>query len=656
MEYINKQQLLKLIINNKITRNIIFNFVKSIHRENLNKKETKLYNWNKLLEDPLLMVEYKYFKYLNDNRLEILPRPTKQQIQSIAESLVRLDRFEILKSIILQLSSIHSDIIVKEQHIDFNRILTVACEFGRYQIAVYLVNHFRLKEYIEAILRIPKSGNVRLLKWMVKRLVSKEKFIWMAPRMLEMAVKFGNFEMVVYLSKYTKAKSTSSLHYAILHNHYNVIQWLVAHGEPIWGYDIADLVRHKQFDVLQSVLARLPPSFFKKENHRYDEIVGCGDLDIVKTLHSMGVEFTSKSMYHAIKSGNLELVKWLISNVRILYLTNVMDEAARNGKFSILQWFHFNVNEGCSFKAIDYAAKIGRLDIIEWLNEKRGEGCSINAMDFAAENNHLEVVKWLNEKRSEGCSTKAMDQALIGGHLEMCEWLMENRTEGYSDMAIRVLSYFNNLTMLKWLVERKKDEVDPIHFFNVGIEMAIRNSSLDIVRYLLDLVPSERVIGKLEEISFKVVKYGSIDMVTFFFRDRCIRVEKDDIIECILLKDVKKFKILLDYYQFNDWSPMDMVSQLVVLGNVEMLSYLFCKHKELRDYSKLTLRLAMKENHYNIIAWLLEIPSPNIVYTDSKEEDQIYNNKFYFKEYIENPTKTIYQLKLKAFKNNQLII
>jgi hypothetical protein len=103
----------------------------------------------------------------------------------------------------------------------------------------------------------------------------------------------------------------------------------------------------------------------------------------------------------AIEKGNLEILKWLISeNQQCPWNENTCSNAAQYGHLHVLQWLRFQDppypwNEYTCL----YAAFNGHLNILQWARSQNPP-CpwDVYTCAHAAENGHLHVLQWLRSQ------------------------------------------------------------------------------------------------------------------------------------------------------------------------------------------------------------------------------------------------------------------
>jgi len=219
-------------------------------------------------------------------------------------------------------------------------------------------------------------------------------------------------------------------------------------------------------------------------------------------INSLGFNQRRFLVRCAARSGNLELVKWLLGNITISYEL-IASSAARRGHYNIIEWAAekdktfsmsqviiaaarngnvtvmnkilkiknptelsknmllnfaragkinlikaFSVNrpfDGKVLKSIcSNAAVKGYLDIVAWAVEN---GSSSTHIAFAAASGgHLHIIKWCERK---GISTEYIaDDAVENGHFDVLEWAL-GKGQKPSSSSLGISAEMNHLECLK---------------------------------------------------------------------------------------------------------------------------------------------------------------------------------------------------------------
>ena len=190
--------------------------------------------------------------------------------------------------------------------------------------------------------------------------------------------------------------------------------------------------------------------------------------------------FNSGGMDPWIQSAQSTMLWIILRNASLEGQNVAMDAAVKIGDLEMVKWLHSNVPNCCTVEAMNIAAYDCHLEILKFLHENRTEGCTSNAMDYAAINGHLEVVKWLHENRTEGCTTYAMDLAAQYGFLEMLVWLHENRTEGCTTDAMDWAAEHGHLHIVKWIWRHYPEHCN----LSTALDLACRCDNTDVMDWL----------------------------------------------------------------------------------------------------------------------------------------------------------------------------
>lgn len=120
-------------------------------------------------------------------------------------------------------------------------------------------------------------------------------------------------------------------------------------------------------------------------------------------LHSMGHRISTSTMDHIAKTPYNKARARQIIPLHILGYRcsdDIIDDIVGNGDIEMVKYLH-EQNYSASKAAMDRAAAAGHLDIVKFLHENRKEGCNNFAYTLAALNNHNDVAKWLLENIEE---------------------------------------------------------------------------------------------------------------------------------------------------------------------------------------------------------------------------------------------------------------
>ncbi|EFA75566.1 hypothetical protein PPL_11071 [Heterostelium album PN500] len=495
------------IFNNIILRNKIFKLIRWIHKDV--KGYVHFHKWSDVLGRPSLMIGNNYFQLFKDH-------------------------FEM-------------DEMKKKNNSKWYQSIFIP----KHKVKASLASDkYFFASYIELSLKV---GNFEMFKYLFEKTSMDVKH---NNTIMQTAVEYGRIDEVKYLSNivddytidynnvmcYSADASNMELFAWVLEKYEaqdkrdEVKNEVLAFHNTLWR----SLVRVSQLgriDMLQLLMER--GHFFLTDKWIIKFIVtGAlkgGQIDLLKWLISEKIDLhpidipNEESQYInlACAHGDLEILKLLESQNIRLGNTDAMDAAAAGGHLDILRYLHDNRSEmSCTVKAMDQAAGNGHLDVVIWLHENRSEGCSTNAMDSCKS---LNVLKWLHENRSEGCTTRCMDNA-SRSKIEIVKWLHENRTEGCSKMAIYNAILNNNFEIVQFLHENKSAKCTSTDF-QLFISWDRIKESLELIRYIYHNKITEcdpkfifqHVISKEKDDGFLIYL---LDNRTDLFPNHDIRISK----------------------------------------------------------------------------------------------------------------------------------
>jgi ankyrin repeat protein len=90
-----------------------------------------------------------------------------------------------------------------------------------------------------------------------------------------------------------------------------------------------------------------------------------GHLEVVKYLHSIGKDCTTRGTTLAAADGHLEVLKYL-HEIGKEFTTSAMDVACQYGRLEIVKYLH-SIGEDCTMYGRDYATLNGHREVVEYL-------------------------------------------------------------------------------------------------------------------------------------------------------------------------------------------------------------------------------------------------------------------------------------------------
>jgi len=234
----------------------------------------------------------------------------------------------------------------------------------------------------------------------------------------------GRMEVCQWQAKVTLQYSGDSYLYAMMLDHFPIVQFLIEKRKLLPDIDMIILkgFKHAVFYL----------QYLYKHHRRF--FYAC--------------DFAAKS-YGTGRRGYLNILQWLRTIGKLILPTYFIDEITGfTASLPIIEFISYHNLARCTTLAMDNAAEEGRLDVVQWLHDNRIEGCTTDAIDRAAVHGHFAVIKWLHLNRREGCTTQALTNAVVNGHLTSVQYLIENR-------LVTDQSHINNIRdKVRFFIER----------------------------------------------------------------------------------------------------------------------------------------------------------------------------------------------------------
>jgi hypothetical protein len=160
----------------------------------------------------------------------------------------------------------------------------------------------------------------------------------------------------------------------------------------------------------------------------YNWALANGHLEYLKYLNGRGLcvgEYKSYYLKNCAGNGNLNVLKYCHEHINpITECADVMDFAAACGQLELVKYLH-SIGSKCTVDAMNWAASNGDLEIVKFLHENRQEGCSSKAMNLAAGIGNLEIVEFLYYNRKEGNAVTALNKARYNDRLDVVKFFIE---------------------------------------------------------------------------------------------------------------------------------------------------------------------------------------------------------------------------------------
>ncbi|EGG22277.1 hypothetical protein DFA_04395 [Cavenderia fasciculata] len=307
-----------------------------------------------------------------------------------------------------------------------------AAENGHYEIVKFLSEHRTEGASTNAMDGAAKNGHFEIVKYL------SEYRSEGAYRAMDLAAENGHLEILKYLHfNRSEGATAMAMDWAAQNRHIDIVKYLCEHRTEGCVRSLEYAARNGDIEMVLYLINNLKVRCF---NFTLKEVLDKGRLDIFQILYDHYKEksdiWTKDIMDCAAKNGYIDIVKLLHFNRTEGPSRGAMVGAAAMGHFDVVKFLHEHRTEGATRVAIDYASQNGHIDIVKYLYQHRSEGGTTDAMDLAAGNGHYEIVKYLHEHRSEGATTTAMNRAARNGYIDVVKFLSEHRTEGATTDAM----------------------------------------------------------------------------------------------------------------------------------------------------------------------------------------------------------------------------
>lgn len=263
-----------------------------------------------------------------------------------------------------------------------------------------------------------------------------------------------------------------------------------------------------------------------------------GYLDVVKWCLKY-TQHKDEVIINAIKGGHLEIVKYLLGEVKIFHSLYI-DHAINHKRLDILHYF-FDKN---LFKKEQHLFKIALMyssrEIIDFLYE---EGYDLDYDNcFSGEKVNVEGLKWVYEKKPINVRELAY-RILDIGSLEGFKWIYEKgfRPEGKQHFQINF-----NIEILKFLKSQN------FQFSIVNFTYSFLANDVEIINFFLS--EGFRLTSSLLEYYLENSNYLNADIL-FLFREKNVPVTDDILVTSVKKASYENFKRLLE----NDY-PYDYLT------------------------------------------------------------------------------------------------
>ena len=242
-----------------------------------------------------------------------------------------------------------------------------------------------------AVMFATRFGHLSVLKWLLAM-----KAFRLNEHVFALAASGGHLAVLEWLHKETICPwNHTAFRWAMQHGKLEVLEWLKKNGAA-WSGECISLAMIR------------------------------GDLDSLRWAWTNGYYFDLDAYKTwAANDGFLEVLKWLVDEMRVQLNDEIALAAARHGRLEILKWIRSRQNLEAAtwcYDMITAAAQSGSIETLEYLRDT-GAQWHHNAWTKAANSGKLHVLKWLSEK---GCPAGETREDLIAaayGNRQIVKWL-----------------------------------------------------------------------------------------------------------------------------------------------------------------------------------------------------------------------------------------
>ena len=177
------------------------------------------------------------------------------------------------------------------------------------------------------------------------------------------AARGGNIQVMKYLLEKGAKLDAKSLQTAIDNGQLEMAKWMLENGCSLENISIKTAAGKGYLKIVKWALENR----CKYEANAALSAVNSGQLRVVEYLHTNGFELHEKCFIVALEIGHLNIVQYLSKTMK--FPENAFDLAVKSGDLDVVKWLYEN---GCatSKNAPTIAARCGYLYILKWLRTK----------------------------------------------------------------------------------------------------------------------------------------------------------------------------------------------------------------------------------------------------------------------------------------------
>ncbi|EFA79655.1 ankyrin containing protein [Heterostelium album PN500] len=375
------------------------------------------------------------------------------------------------------------------------------------------------------------------------------------------------------------------------------------------------------------------------------------ELKLYYTDNSIGSNDVNDTFRAAIKSGNIEMLKYLVELVKpvsgnIINFDIILRDAAKQGSLEMVKHMctefekksldyrsafsksplsgdiemikylneklamsdHKEFDYLYGYKSIFYyAAKIGRIDIIEWLFENISDDKAERYLYYGAiKGGHLHVVQYLldiNEplgiQQTPQHNGTLFDYSIVYNQLEIAKLLHQHNIRESLWSPIDYAASKGNIECLKWLNENTTVKASVYSMNNAAI-----NNHLEVLKWL----QQHRTEGCNTSVIRDVSRKGHIEVIQWLYENQSnVLQSQQSIKEAIRYGHLELAKWLFE--KRNEQPSEDAIDYGVKnkseTHSLEMIKWLHENHPTVRCTEQAILN-AIENGHFETMKWLRE--------------------------------------------------
>lgn len=282
-----------------------------------------------------------------------------------------------------------------------------------------------------------KNGNLKMVE-----LLCQKGADWFENSIYEACVN-GHLLVAKKLKEFGAKKFDWCLPYTCTKGHYDVVVWLIENGANNLDKALEFAAFEGQTKIVQYLIQKGAKGFetalenakrnnkkhkvsFELETEIFLEFCKSGNIEKLKSLKHINTFYYKKALELAYKNKHLEIVKYLISVIKIDQFDQFLD------------YFFIDV---CTN---------GDLDLVQQLIQKGCLSKKKSGLFAACKNGHLEIVKLLTNGLSELDWTNALKMSIKGKQEKVFGYLLDKRKKNFNEddkiNAIFYKSYHTNIS------------------------------------------------------------------------------------------------------------------------------------------------------------------------------------------------------------------